>query len=440
MPLTGREAALKSLSGFRRSEIKPDRYLDSLVMRGLLPDKETALAYRLCMGVLQNANLCDYYIKHYLSSSIRKLHPAVLDILRLTTYQIVFLSRIPIPAAVNEGVKLARKYGAASLVNAVSRKIAENRENLPEVTGDTPADYLSVKYSHPKKLVEYVILRLGEAEAEQFLCKNNETPPITVRRNALLSSEEELKNELTTSGIVFRPHPWMDDFYDLQNPGNIQGLPFFLNGHCTVQDPASALVVYAAGVKENYTVLDACASPGGKTFLLAQIMRNTGHILACDRSEKKIGYINDGLKRLGIQNTECAVMDAKEQNNALVGTFDAVLCDVPCSGMGVIAKKPEIRYKSPESIQELPEIQLAILRNTADYVKAGGVLVYSTCTIMEAENENVIRSFLGERSDYTLETFRLPEPISNVPNGFMTLWPHYHKTDGFFICKLRKTI
>jgi 16S rRNA (cytosine967-C5)-methyltransferase len=328
MPMTGREAALKALTEFRRRSVRPDKFLDELAIRGLLPQKETALAYRLCMGVMQNAALCDYYIRHYLSSGVKKLHPAVLDILRLCVYQIVFLDRIPVSAAVNESVRLAGRLNnrsAASLVNAVSRRIAENRDKLPEVAGETRADYLSVLYSHPKSLVEYLISRLGEDGAELFLSKNNENPKITVRLNALLSNPENSKTSLNASGADCRPHPWLPGFFEIKNSGKAENLPSFVNGKCTVQDPASALAVYAAGIQKGFRVLDACAAPGGKTFLIAEIMRNSGRILACDINEKKTGLIKGGLTRLGIRNTECAVMDAKTRNSELIGKFDAVL-------------------------------------------------------------------------------------------------------------------
>ncbi len=439
--MTGREGALKALTAIRHGSARSDEYLDRLMERNVIPEKDRPLAYRLCLGVLQNTALCDYYISLYLSHGLHKLQPVVHEILRLSVYQILFLSRIPASAAVNEGVKLAKKHanqGAAGLVNAVLRRIAENSGNMPDIQSNSVEEYLSVKYSHPVQFVRYLIAYIGEAQTRMFLEKNNEIAPIAVRVNTLLSLPEELENELRQAEHDFMPHPWMDGFFLLRDAGEIRKLDAFLQGKCTVQDPASALAVTAAGLKPGMKVLDICAAPGGKTFLASEHMQNSGTILACDLSDQKLKRIQEGAKRLGIRIIQCAQMDACVKNDALLEEFDAVLCDVPCSGMGVISKKPEIRYKSLHTIKELPILQLSILRNAADYLKPGGTLLYSTCTMIKEENEGVIQAFLNEREDFIPEAYTLPGPAGFIESGAVTLWPQIHGTDGFFICKIKK--
>lgn len=441
MPISAREAALKALREYRRRGTRSDILLNDIIENEQLDKRETSLFYRLVMGVLQNTSLCDYYIQSFLNSGIDKLQPIVLDILRVSVYQIAFLSRIPKSAAVNEGVKLAKKHSnkaAAGLVNAVLRRVAENEGNLPSVKGSDELETLAIKYSHTRELAEYLVSRLGTEGAEAFLKADNEIPPIIVRANGLKLTPENLAEELSASGIEYKPHSSLKGFFELRETGSPEKLPAFREGHMTVQDTASAMAVMALGLKENMTVLDCCASPGGKTFMAAQIMKNTGSILSCDLHEKKLKPILQGAERLGITNVTCKAMDASVPDESLMGRFDAVICDVPCSGFGVIAKKPEIRFKSFSSVSELSKTQLKILKNVSGYLKKDGILLYSTCTILEDENEKVLSSFLSENDSFEAEPFSLPVPEAGARNGYITLWPHIHHTDGFFIAKLRK--
>lgn len=274
--------------------------------------------------------------------------------------------------------------------------------------------------------------------AEEFLRADNEIAPVMIRTNLLKTNHEELIKALEKEGIEFEAHSWLNGFFELKEIGGLEELTLFREGLFTVQDPASALTVMAGGLKKDMNVLDCCAAPGGKTFMASQIMGNSGSILSCDLYENKLGDIKKGAERLGIRNVKCKTMDASVLYESLFKSFDVIICDAPCSGFGVIAKKPEIRYKTFESVSKLPQIQLSILKNVSKYLKTGGTLMYSTCTIMENENEGVVKSFLSEREDFILEPFVLPEPIGIAEKGYITLWPHIHHTDGFFIAKLKK--
>ena len=439
MPISAREAALNALITYRRRGIRTDILLNDIIERERLDKREASLFYRLTMGVIQNQNLCDYYIRFFLTSPIKKLQPVVLDILRLSVYQLVFLTKIPRSAAVNEGVKLAKKHSnkaASGLVNAVLRRVAESLQNLPPIEGKDVIEVLSIKYSHPPELVEYLVSRLGQDGAEAFLEASNKISPLVIRINELKTTPEDLARELRLCGIEGEPHPMLKGFFKLYEAGNPEKMPLFRQGYFTVQDPASAMAVMACGIEKDMNVLDCCAAPGGKSFMAAQLMQNTGSILSCDLHEKKLRHIIQGAERLGIENIECKAMNASEPHKGLYEKFDVIICDVPCSGFGVIAKKPEIRFKTFQSISALPKTQLSILKNVSKYLKKGGTLLYSTCTVMENENEDIIYSFIEADDSFILEPFSLP--AGEAPHGHITLWPHVHNTDGFFIAKLKK--
>jgi 16S rRNA (cytosine967-C5)-methyltransferase len=295
------------------------------------------------------------------------------------------------------------------------------------------AERVCVQYSHPKWLAEAFRAELGESGAEALLRANNEIPPITARVNTLKTDVDAVLAELGADGAEARRHPWARDFVELR--GGVERLKAFQNGHIFIQDAGAALAVSAAGVKPGDTVLDGCAAPGGKSFSAAMDMRGAGRIIACDLP-KKAETIAAGAARLGVACIEAHARDARERAAEWVGVADAVLADVPCSGFGVIRKKPEIRYKSREEIAPLPEKQLELLRNLAEYVKPGGVLLYATCTLLRAENQGVVGEFLAGNGAFAPEAFTLP--VGGGETGMATLLPHTHGTDGFFICKMRK--
>ena len=335
-------------------------------------------------------------------------------------------------------MELCRTNGrsaASGLVNAVLRKVAQNKENLPPLPeGDIAR--LSITYSHPQWLVKKLVSLLGVEEAEQFLRIDNEASPISVQVNPLRTNEKALVDELRGEGISVTPHPWVSGCLELSGTGDLTTLSAFYNGRFTVQDAAAHLIVCAADFARGQRVLDVCAAPGGKSFAAAFAMENEGSILSCDLHENKLKRIREGAQRLGITCIETAAVDGRTFREEWAGKFDVVICDVPCSGLGIIRKKPDIRYKDAQEFSALPEIQRAILENSARYVKDGGLLVYSTCTILPEENEQVTDGFLKAHDEFTYEAFSLPNGVS-AP-GHLTLWPQRDNTDGFYLSRMRR--
>lgn len=430
---TARQAALENLERFRRDGAWSGSGIDSAIKKYGLDGREAALTARLCLGVLQNSSLCDYYIGCYCRS---KLEPKVRDILRLGIYQLLFMDKIPARAAVSESVALCKSCGygrAAGLVNAVLRRIAENRDNLPEIPGQGTAKYLSIRYSHPEWLVQYVMEKKGYPFAQAFFAANNRPAGLTIQVNCLRAGIEDYTRALTRAGIPFREVPGLPGCLELEG-GSAVSLPGFDQGLFYVQDRAARTAVEIAAPRPGMQVLDACACPGGKSFAAAIAMEDQGSILSCDIHEKKLRLVRSGAERLGISIISTCPRDARQPDPAMQRRFDLVIADVPCSGLGVIGKKPEIRDKSRESLEGLPAIQREILRNLADFVRPGGTLLYSTCTILEEENQDVVRSFLSEHEDFMLEGFQTAG--IDCPEGMYTFWPNIDGTDGFFAARL----
>ncbi len=431
---SAREAALTALERCRRSGAWSSATIDSVITKYGLDGRSAALATHICLGVLQNMTLCDFYIDSYCNSSA-KIEPKVRDILRTAVYQLAFMDKIPANAAVNEAVSLCKKLGysrASGFVNAVLRKISANINNLPEVPNKGTADYLAVRYSHPKWLAEYMINAHGYDFAESFFDANNREPYTAIQVNTLKISTDALRAKLENSGVECKAHPWLLDC--LLVSGNITAMYGFADGLFYVQDPAARTAISIAEFKPGMKVLDACSAPGGKSFAAAIDMQNRGSILSCDLHEKKTNLIASGAERLGISIITTKAADARVK---LDDEYDIIIADVPCSGYGVIRKKPDIRYKSEAERAGLPQIQSAILENLSSAVKRGGLLVYSTCTVFSEENGKIVADFLEKHSEYTAESFKLPNG-KLAEDGMYTFWPHIDGTDGFFVCKLRR--
>jgi 16S rRNA (cytosine967-C5)-methyltransferase len=435
MPDNARNAALYALERCRRGGAWSPAAIDGAAEKFALDRRDTAFVSRLTLCALENFALCDHYIGAYCTLPVKRLEPAVLDILRLGVCQILFMDRVPDSAAVDTGVQLCRDAGyarAAGLVNAVLRRVAENKADLPAVPGAGTAKYLAVRYSHPEWLAQRLIKEHGYGFTESFFAADNSPAELCVQTNTLKCAAAELAGHLTDAGISCRAHPWAEDALLVENPGNVEKLPGFAEGLFYVQDPAAAFTAATLGLQSGMRVLDVCAAPGGKSFAAAIRMRNKGEIVARDIHEKKLGLISRGAKRLGIDIISTESRDARESGG---GDFDAVIVDAPCSGMGVIGKKPEIRGKSEKEIAGLPEIQLAILKSASECVRPGGALLYSTCTVLTQENEAVAAAFLAENGDFAAEGFQVRD---KRPEGMYTFWPQTDETDGFFICLMRR--
>jgi len=437
--VNARESALRVLNACRVNGAWADAAIAAQLGREPLKSEDASLCTRIVYGVLQNRLLLDYYVGAFCSQRIDHLQQPLPDILRIGAYQLLFLDKIPVSAAVNESVELAKHNGraaAAGLVNAVLRKLARQRAALPPLP-EEPVERLVVETSHPRWLVERMRSLLGEDEAERFLRANNEPAPLTVQVNPLKTTGEALCEALAREGVTAKAHDWAPDCLTLSGTGEITTLRPFLRGEFIVQDAAARLVTLCAGVRPGMRILDVCAAPGGKTFSAAFAMGDEGEIVSCDLHENKLKRIRDGARRLGLTCINACAADGREARQEWEKSFDLVLCDVPCSGLGVIRKKPDIRYKDPAALAALPEIQKAILSNSSRYVKENGLLVYSTCTVLPEENESVTDAFLSSHTGFAREGFESLPGIDGS-TGQVTLWPQRHGTDGFYIARMRR--
>ncbi len=440
MSAPARETALRVLIACRVNGAWADAALKAHLSRDGLSGPDAALCSRIVYGVLQNQLLLDFYITAFCSQKPEHLQPPLLDILRIGAYQILFLDKVPDSAAVNTSVELAKtaKRGqAAGLVNAVLRRLARSRGALPPIPERDEVRYLSTLYSHPRWLVKRILPLLGREETELLLAANNSQPPAAAQVNTCRTTAERLFEELQAAGVGAERHPWLPDCLLLSGTGNLERLDAFQRGAFYIQDVAARLAVLALDVRPGERLLDVCAAPGGKSFAAAIAMGDRGEILACDLHESKLKRIREGAERLGLACIETSAADGRVFHPEWAAGFDAVLVDAPCSGLGIIRKKPDTRYKKPDSLFTLPVVQHDILDSAAAYVKPGGVLVYSTCTFLPEENGQVVDTFLSEHPAFSREMFRLPPPLGEAP-GEVTLWPHRHGTDGFYICRMRR--
>ena len=426
--MKGREAALRALLACRKNGAWSEGVLKDLLRD--MDRREAAFASRLCYGVLQNRLLLGHWLKPFIRG---KLQPVVEELLQMAVYQITMMDKVPNSAAVNEAVELGKKYAnpqAAKVINGILRSF------LRAMPQEMPTE-LSVRYSHPQELVDLLSDSVGD-RIEDLLRSHNDTPPTVLQVNTLHTDAHSLYKELIDLGAEVCTHPWMDACLTLRSGGSIDGLEAFRKGDFYVQDVAARLAVHAAGICPGQRVLDCCAAPGGKSFAAAIAMKNQGELISCDIHDHKLRLIEKGAQRLGISILTTGLQDASKAVPQWVGTMDVVIADVPCSGLGTIRKKPDIRYKDLKQTEKLPELQQRILHQQSYYVKPGGVLLFSTCTVLKRENEAVAKAFLQQHPQFSLEDVIYPEG-SGIPTGAMTtLLPCDHGTDGFFICKFRR--
>lgn len=366
---------------------------------------DKAFVSALVYGVVERKLTLDYFIEKYLSS---KPKPKILIILRMGAYQLLFMDKVPSSAAINESVKLAKEIKQdyyTKLINAVLHKIDADR--------DIPDD-LSLRYSVPESLINMWIKQYGRENTEKFLPCINEKPPLFAVANSLYTDKDELCYELLDEGVDCEVS---GDTVLINSGIDLKKSRAFNNGLFYIEDLSSFNCARALGAMPGETVLDVCSAPGGKAFTLAQSMKNSGSLYAFDLYEHRIGLIKKGAQRLGFSNIKTAVNDAGVFNCNLPKA-DRILCDVPCSGFGIIRRKPEIRYKELDSIKALPEIQRNILETSARYLKAGGVLIYSTCTLNKKENEKVVEAFLINNKKFNLQYEKTVFPKKNGGDGF----------------------
>ncbi|MDO4269623.1 MAG: 16S rRNA (cytosine(967)-C(5))-methyltransferase RsmB [Eubacteriales bacterium] len=442
-PATPRECAAFSLFSMAEEGAWSDGALHYYLGRARLGPRDAALATRLTYGTVQNRLLLDWYLRRFSSVRLKKIAPRVLECLRLGLYQLILMDKIPPHAAVDETVALVRRYCHANdrtvaFANAVLRNAANAVEtaSLPALDCPDKESYYALKYSHPEWLTRLLSAQYGQKLTEQICKADNADAPLSVRVNLLKAGPDEMRAALEAQGVTAVPHRAFPEIL-LCAGGDVAATPEFQAGKLTIQDAASALAAAVAAPKPGETVLDCCAAPGGKSFAMAERMENRGRVVSCDIYEHKLKKIAEGAARLGLAIVEPTLQDACQPRAEWRGAADTVLCDVPCSGLGIIRKKPEIRFKDEHAIENLPTLQAKILQNCAGYVKAGGTLVYSTCTILKRENEDVVNAFLAENPAF--EAVPWSHPVCGErADGMVTLLPPVHDTDGFFIAKMRK--
>lgn len=442
-----RETAMKVLLDINTKESYSNIQINNYLNKNI-DIRDQNLVRELVYGVLENKIYIDYIISKVSKIKIKKIHPNILEILRLGIYQIIFMDKIPKRAAVDESVKLAKKYGhkgTIGYVNGVLRNIVRNQDKLKEIDNKDRAKYLSIKYSHNEDLVRRWIEMYGIDFTQKLLEKNNERPDLNIRVNTLKISKEDLIHKLKAKDIIAKPLKYAKDGLWVKNPKNITELEEFKKGYFTIQDESSMLVSQIINPKEGSTVLDLCSAPGGKATHMAQIMKNKGEIISRDIYPHKLDLIKGTANRLGIDIIKVQKFDALKFDKNLFEKIDYCLVDAPCSGFGLIRRKPEIKYNRGEKeIETLSKLQSDILKIAKDYVKKGGFLIYSTCTIEREENISNIEKFIKENPDFQLvnleDEFEYQENLNTLKQGYVELYPHIHGTDGFFIAKLQKKL
>ena len=406
-----------------------------------LDKRDRGFATEIIYGVVENKIYLDYIIDKLSKIKTNKLNLKVKILLRMGIYQILFLDSVSDYAAVNETVNLAKKIDNRSFgfINAVLRNVIRQKETIGEVNIKDPVDYLSTKYSYERWIVRNWISNFGKNFTEDLLEANNEKPNLYIRVNTLKISRDELIELLEKQDVKCEKVSFIDEAIKVNNLKNIENNELYKKGFFTVQDISSMLVGKVLNPKENSQVIDICSAPGGKTTHIATLMNNTGKVVSRDIYDHKINLIKNSVSRLGLKNVTVELFDALNLDKESVDKFDYVLADVPCSGLGIIKRKPEIKYKEKDEFKDLPKLQKAILQNASKYVKVGGTLVYSTCTVQDNENIEVVESFLQSNKRFEFEKIEnINVDLENEDKGYIKIYPNVHGMDGFFIAKLKR--
>ena len=432
-----RLTVVKMLMKMESSEAYSNLLLDHAFNEAELSDRDKAFAAALFYGVLERRLTLDHVIRTNSKIAFEKLDKAAVQILRTGLYQLLYMPSVPESAAVNESVKMCKKlkcFSAQGFVNGMLRSFIRSGKKISYL-GISPEKRLSVEYSCPEWLTEKFISEYGMDFAVRALKASVGKPPVYARVNSLRTTTDKVIAELAKHRIKAAPYPGLVNCIRLEKAGDIEKCAPFRQGLFHVQDISSQLCCLTLRPVVNETVLDVCAAPGGKSFTLAELMGNNGKLYSMDLHDMRVGLIEDGAARLGIKIITAMQNDASKFNGALPQA-DRVLYDVPCSGFGVIRRKPEIKYKPPEEFAGLPEIQYRILETSARYVKSGGTLVYSTCTLSRAENDDVADRFAASHPEFM--PIVQPVPLSAPGDYKRTYCPDENGGDGFFTASFRR--
>ena len=436
-----RETAMKVLLAVHESGAYANIALMEALRKTSLSEIDRKFVTELVYGAVKAGDTLDWMIQCYTSRPLRKMTPYVRALLRLGMFQLFFLDRIPPSAICNESTELAKKYGHAgtgNFINAVLRTAAREPEKAKAPKNDV-VNYLAIQFQHPEWLIRHWLEIFGRAETEKLCAFNNAPAVLSLRTNLLRIARDELLERLQSEGAEAVPSLWAPEGILCTAHAALDGMASLREGLFQVQDESSMQVAHVLDPQPGEFVIDMCSAPGGKSTHLAERMKNQGKILALDIHDAKLARVEDNAKRLGISIIKTKRMDARDAGNAYPGKADRVLLDAPCSGLGVLRRRPDARWrKSKENIGKLPELQSELLESASHAVKPGGVLVYSTCTIESAENENVVHSFLRSHGDFSLDATGTYLPLRPIENDIVQFYPQRDGIDGFFIARLRR--
>lgn len=439
--MKARELAFKILCDIEENNNYSNIAINKYFKHKDINNQERGFATELVYGVVENKYYLDYIIDKLSKIKTQKLSICVKILIRMGIYQLAFLDSISEYAAVNETVNLVKKYDKRSsgFVNAILRNVIRNKEEVLKLDIDSKIMYLSTKYSYSPWMIKNWIKSFGEEFTKDLLEANNEKPNLYIRVNTLKITRDELISKLNEMGVKSYKVPMIDEAIRVENLKNIDNNDLFNQGLFTIQDISSMMVAKVVNPKENSLVLDICSAPGGKTTHVATLMNNTGKVIARDIFDHKLKLIQNTVDRLGLTNVEVEKFDALKLDENSIDKFDYVLTDVPCSGLGIIRRKPEIKYKAKAELKDLPLIQRQILDNASKYVKLNGTLLYSTCTIQDNENIDIINEFLKDNNNFKLVPINeVNVDLDNEDKGYLKIYPNIHGMDGFFIAKLKR--
>ena len=437
--MKAREIAYKVLLDIEKNKNYSNMAINKHFKDVKMSNQDRGLATEIIYGVIENKYYIDYMIDKLSKVKTNKMEIYVKTLLRMGIYQIMFLNSISDYAAVNETVNLAKKKNSkvSGFINGILRNVIRQKEEIGKVKTKDDADYLSIKYSYDKWMIRNWMIHFGKEFTEELLEANNERPNIYLRTNTLKITRDELIKKLEKQNIKAEKVNVVEEAIKVEHLKDIENNSLYKEGLFTVQDVSSMLVGKVMNPKENSLVLDVCSAPGGKTTHMATLMNNTGQVVSRDIYDHKLKLIKAASKRLGLTNVDVEEFDGMKLDRESIGKFDYVLADVPCSGLGIIRRKPEIKYKEKEEFRQLPPIQKKILENASKYVKVGGTLIYSTCTIQDSENIDVVNEFLQKNKNFELVPIKeVNVDLENQEKGYMKIYPNVHNMDGFFISKL----
>lgn len=449
--VNARQVALDLLTQMERRRSFSNLLLNETLQKHALERADANLVTEIVYGTIQRRNTIDYFLDQFVKKGVNQLEDWVRQLLRLSFYQLYYLDRIPAHAVVNEAVNIAKQKGhkgIASLVNGVLRNVIREKAKLRLPDELDPIERIALQHSHPTWLVARWVKQYGIEVAEAICAANNERPRVSVRVNTLATDRDALLAEMREEQVQASPSELVQDGIIIKNYGNIAFSKWYEQGKISIQDESSMVVAHLVAAEPGMMVLDCCAAPGGKTTHIAEMMRDEGTIWASDIHGHKQRLIERQAARLHLRSIKTMVSDALELGEAFpAASFDRILVDAPCSGTGVIRRKPDIKWLKDEAeIKRLPELQLGILTVAARLLSDDGALIYSTCTLEREENEDVIASFLAQHAEFELDASiakHLPEQVAekiNVSTGIVHILPYQYQSDGFFVAKLRKRV